>query len=165
MGGGAAAVRAGMTTATTIGLIGSGHIGGTVSRLATAAGYDVVVSNSRGPQTLADLVGELGPHARAATPEEAAKAGDIVVVTIPLKNLRDVPTAPLAGKAAIDTLNSYPQRDGHIADLDNEKTTPSQMVQAHLPASKVVKAFNHIYATELTTHGPPPGSEDPPRLA
>src|SRR6201987_3842041 len=158
MGGGAAAVRAGMTTATTIGLIGSGHIGGTVSRLATAAGYDVVVSNSRGPQTLTDLVAELGPHARAATPEEAAKAGDIVVVTIPLKNLRDVPAAPLAGKIVIDTLNYYPQRDGHITDLDNEKTTTSEMVQAHLPASKVVKAFNHIYAAELTTPGHPAGS-------
>jgi 8-hydroxy-5-deazaflavin:NADPH oxidoreductase len=121
-------------------------------------GYDVVISNSRGPQTLADLVAELGPRARAATPEEAAKAGDIVVVTIPLKNLRDVPAAPLAGKIVIDTLNYYPQRDGHIADLDNEKTTTSEMVQAHLPASKVVKAFNHIYAAELTTHGQPAGS-------
>ena len=142
----------------TLGLIGAGHIGSQLARLAVRNGYDVVISNSRGPQTLADLVAELGPHARAATPEEAAKAGDIVVVTIPLKNLRDVPAAPLAGKIVIDTLNYYPQRDGHIADLDNEKTTTSEMVQAHLPASKVVKAFNHIYAAELTTHGQPAGS-------
>ena len=142
----------------TLGLIGAGHIGSQLARLAVKNGYDVVVSNSRGPQTLADLVAGLGPHARAATPEEAAKAGDIVVVTIPLKNLRDVPAAPLAGKIVIDTLNYYPQRDGHIADLDNEKTTTSEMVQAHLPASKVVKAFNHIYAAELTTHGQPAGS-------
>src|ERR1051325_1214065 len=142
----------------TLGLIGAGHIGSQLARLAVKNGYDVVVSNSRGPQTLADLVAELGPHARAATPEEAAKAGDIVVVTIPLKNLRDVPAAPLAGKIVIDTLNYYPQRDGHIADLDNEKTTTSEMVQAHLPASKVVKAFNHIYAAELTTHGQRAGS-------
>jgi 8-hydroxy-5-deazaflavin:NADPH oxidoreductase len=142
----------------TLGLIGAGHIGSQLARLAVKNGYDVVVSNSRGPQTLADLVAELGPHARAATPEVAAKAGDIVVVTIPLKNLRDVPAAPLAGKIVIDTLNYYPQRDGHIADLDNEKTTTSEMVQAHLPASKVVKAFNHIYAAELTTHGQPAGS-------
>ena len=127
----------------TLGLIGAGHIGSQLARLAVKNGYDVVVSNSRGPQTLADLVSELGSHARAATPEEAAKAGDIVVVTIPLKNLRDVPAAPLAGKIVIDTLNYYPQRDGHIADLDNEKTTTSETVQAHLPASKVVKAFNH----------------------
>ena len=142
----------------TLGLIGAGHIGSQLARLAVKNGYDVVVSNSRGPQTLADLGAELGPHARAATPEVAAKAGDIVVVTIPLKNLRDVPAAPLAGKIVIDTLNYYPQRDGHSTDLDNEKTTTSEMVQAHLPASKVVKAFNHIYAAELTTHGQPAGS-------
>src|SRR6201984_2905459 len=142
----------------TLGLIGAGHIVSQLARLAVKNGYDVVVSNSRGPQTLADLVAELGPHARAATAEEAAKAGDIVVVTIPLKNLRGVPAAPLAGKVVIDTLNYYPQRDGHIADLNNEKTRPPEMVQAHLPASKVVKAFNHIYAVELTTHGQPAGS-------
>src|ERR1700722_7261195 len=82
----------------TLGLIGAGHIGSQLARLSVKNGYDVVGSNSRGPQTLADLVRELGPHARAATPEEAAEAGDIVVVTIPLKNLRDVPAAPLAGK-------------------------------------------------------------------
>jgi predicted dinucleotide-binding enzyme len=149
----------------TLGLIGAGHIGSQLARLAVKNGYDVIVSNSRGPQTLADLVRELSPHARAATPEEAGKAGDIVVVTIPLKNLRDVPAAPLAGKIVIDTLNYYPQRDGHIADLDNEKTTTSELVQAHLPASKVVKAFNHIYAAELTTHGQPSGSPDRRALA
>jgi predicted dinucleotide-binding enzyme len=149
----------------TLGLIGAGHIGSQLARLAVKNGYDVVVSNSRGPETLADLVHELGPHARAATREEAAKAGDIVVVTIPLKNLRDVPVSPLSGKIVIDTLNYYPQRDGHIADLDNEKTTTSEMVQAHLPASKVVKAFNHIYAAELTMHGQPAGSPDRRALA
>ena len=142
----------------TIGLIGAGHIGSQLARLAVKNGYNVVISNSRGPETLADLVRELGPHARAATPKEAGQLGDIVVVTIPLKNLGDVPVAPLAGKVVIDTLNYYPQRDGHIADLDNEKTTTSEMVQGHLPRSRVVKAFNHIYAAELTTHGQPAGS-------
>jgi predicted dinucleotide-binding enzyme len=149
----------------TLGLIGAGHIGSQLARLAVRHGYDVVISNSRGPETLADLIGELGPHARAATAVEAARAGDMVVVTIPLKNLGDVPAAPLAEKIVIDTLNYYPQRDGHIADLDNEKTTTSEMVQAHLPASKVVKAFNHIYAAELTTHGQPSGSPDRRALA
>jgi len=142
----------------TIGLIGAGRIGSQLARLAVKNGYNVVISNSRGPETLADLVRELGPHARAATPEETGQLGDIVVVTIPLKNLGDVPVAPLAGKVVIDTLNYYPQRDGHIADLDNEKTTTSEMVQAHLPGSRVVKAFNHIYAAELTTHGQLAGS-------
>ena len=107
----------------TIGLIGAGHIGSQLARLAVKNGARVVSSNSRGPETLADLVRDLGPFARAATPEEAARAGDLVVVTIPRKSLGDVPVAPLAGKIVIDTLNYYPQRDGHIADLDNEKTT------------------------------------------
>jgi predicted dinucleotide-binding enzyme len=143
---------------TTIGLIGAGHIGSQVARLAVKNGYDVVVSNSRGPETLAALVKELGPKARAATALEAAQAGDIVVVTIPLKSIKTVPIQPLVGKVVIDTNNYYPQRDGHIAELDRETTTTSELLQAHLPKSKVVKAFNHIYAAELTTHGQPAGT-------
>jgi len=149
----------------TIGLIGAGHIGSQLARLAVANGYDVVVSNSRGPQTLSALVAELGPKARAATPAEAAASGDIVVVTIPLKSYRDVPVAPLAGKIVIDTNNYYPQRDGQIPELDNESTTTSELLQAHLPKSKVVKAFNHLYAASLTTDGQPAGSENRRALA
>jgi predicted dinucleotide-binding enzyme len=144
----------------TIGLIGAGHIGSQIARLAVANGYDVVISNSRGPETLSKLVAELGPRARAGTVLEAARAGDIVVVTIPLKNYRTVPVEPLAGKIVIDTNNYYPERDGHIPELDNESTTTSELLQNHLPASKVVKAFNHIYAAELTTHGQPPGTKN-----
>lgn len=142
----------------TIGLIGAGHIGSQVARLAIAAGHEVVISNSRGPDTLAALVAELGPKARAATPAEAAAAGELVVVTVPLKNVTEVPVAPLAGKIVIDTNNYYPERDGHIAALDDESTTTAELLQKHLPASKIVKAFNHIYAAELTTHGQPTGS-------
>jgi predicted dinucleotide-binding enzyme len=143
---------------TTIGLIGAGHIGSQVARLAASHGYDVVISNSRGPDTLSELVKELGPRARAGTVDDAATAGDIVVVTIPLKNYRQVPAAPLAGKVVIDTNNYYPQRDGHIAELDDESTTTAELLQQHLPASKVVKAFNHIYAAQLTTDGRPAGT-------
>jgi 8-hydroxy-5-deazaflavin:NADPH oxidoreductase len=143
---------------TTLGLIGAGHIGSQVARLAVANGYDVVLSNSRGPETLAGLVAELGPRARAATTLEAAKSGDIVVVTIPLKAIHAVPVEPLTGKIVVDTNNYYPSRDGHIRELDEEKTTTSGLLQAHLPKSKVVKAFNHIYAAELTTHGQPAGT-------
>jgi predicted dinucleotide-binding enzyme len=142
----------------TIGLIGAGRIGSQVARLAVAHGYSVVISNSRDPETLAALVNDLGPRARAATPVEAAQDGEIVVVTIPLKNVRSVPVEPLAGKVVIDTNNYYPQRDGQIPELDDESTTTSELLQAHLPKSKVVKAFNHIYAAELTTHGQPAGT-------
>jgi predicted dinucleotide-binding enzyme len=122
---------------TTIGLIGAGQIGSQIARLSVAHGYNVVISNSRGPETLGALVAELGPNARAATASDAAKAGDIVVVTVPLKNYREVPVEPLAGKIVIDTNNYYPQRDGHIPELDNESTTTSELLQAHLPASTV----------------------------
>lgn len=142
----------------TIGLIGAGHIGSQVARLAVANGYDVVLSNSRGPETLAPLIAELGPRARAATPVEAAKAGDFVVVTVPLKAYQQVPVEPLAGKIVIDTNNYYPERDGHIPELDNESTTTSELLQSHLPKSRVVKAFNHIYAAQLTTDGRPAGT-------
>ena len=144
----------------TIGLIGAGHIGSQLARLAVKSGYDVVISNSRGPESLAALVAELGAKSRAALPAEAAKAGDIVVVTVPLKNYSQVPVAPLAGKVVIDTNNYYPERDGHIPELDNESTTTSELLQAHLPTSKVVKAFNHIYAAALTTDGQPSGSKN-----
>ena len=142
----------------TIGLIGAGNIGSQLARLAVANGYDVVVSNSRGPETLQGLVTELGGNARAATAAEAAAAGDLVVVTIPLKDYESVPVEPLAGKIVIDTNNYYPQRDGRIAELDDESTTVSELLQAHLPASRVVKAFNHIGSADLTTAGTSSGT-------
>ena len=150
---------------TTWGLIGSGHIGSTVARLAVAAGHDVVLSNSRGPETLADLVDELGPHARAASPAEAARAGDLVVVTIPLRSYPQVPAQELRGKVVVDTMNYYPQRDGHIAELDDESTSSSELLQAHLPEAKVVKAFNNIFFQHLAALPRPSGAEDRSALA
>jgi hypothetical protein len=149
----------------TIGLIGAGHIGSQLARLAVSNGYDVVISNSRGPATLTDLVAELGPRARAATPDETAAAGDVVVVTIPLNRYRQVPIAPLAGKIVIDTNNYYPQRDGHITVLDEKKSSTAELLQAHLPASRVVKAFNHIAAAELTADSRPAGTPNRRALA
>jgi predicted dinucleotide-binding enzyme len=134
---------------TTIGFIGSGNIGGTVARLAVDAGYDVVVSNSRGPETLADLTRSLGQKARAATATQAATAGDIVVVSVPLGKIAQIPAEPLAGKIVIDTCNYYPERDGAIAALDDKKVTTSGLVQQHLPAATVVKAFNNIVFRHL----------------
>ena len=142
----------------TIGRIGAGMIGSQVARLAVAAGYDVVISNSRGPETLSTLVAELGPKARAGTVFDAASSGDVVVVAIPLKDYGKVPVEPLKGKVVIDTGNYYPARDGRIRELDEEATTTSELLQRHLPASKVVKAFNHIYAAQLTTDGQPAGT-------
>jgi len=134
---------------TTIGLIGSGHIGSTVARLAVDAGHEVVLSNSRGPETLHDVVESLGSGARAATAEEAAAAGDLVVLTIPLKNVGQVPAEALRGKVVIDTSNYYPQRDGQIAALDDQTMATSELVGSRLPGARLVKAFNNIHYSHL----------------
>ena len=145
---------------TTVGFIGSGRIGSTVARLAVAAGYHVVMSNSRGPQTLTGLVDELGPLARAATGEQAAAEGDLVVLTIPLRAAQSVPAAPLAGQLVIDTCNYYPQRDGQIAELDRGSLTSSELIQRHLAGVQVVKAFNNIYYQHLLALSRPAGATD-----
>lgn len=150
---------------TTIGILGAGHIGSQVARKAVQLGYDVVISNSRGPETLADLVAELGPRARAATAAEAAAAGDFAVVTVPLKNIKEIPAEPLAGKIVIDTNNYYWERDGRFPSLDNGEATTSGLLQEHLPESKVAKGFNHIMYTDITTDGTPAGTENRRALA
>ncbi len=150
---------------TTLGLIGAGHIGSQLARAAVANGYTVVVSNSRGPETLSGLVAELGPAASAATSADAARAADLVVVTIPFKNIDALPVEALAGKTVIDTNNYYPQRDGQVAELDDASTTVSELLQRRLPGSHVVKAFNHIVAAALTADALPAGDPDRRALA
>ena len=145
---------------TTIGLIGAGNIGSTLAKLAVTAGYDVVLSNSRGPETLSDLVAELGDRARAGTSTEAAQAGDLVVVTIPLSSIPEVPVEPLRGKVVIDTNNYYPERFGQIVALDDGSTTTSELLQAHLPESHVVKGFNNIAFLHLAELARPAGSPE-----
>ncbi|MFT4030398.1 MAG: NAD(P)-binding domain-containing protein [Protaetiibacter sp.] len=145
---------------TTFGIIGAGNIGSQLARALTARGYRVVIANSRGPETLAGLIEELGPHARAATAQEAAEAADVAVVTVPLRAYREVPVAPLAGKIVLDTNNYYWERDGHIPRLDRGEVTTSGLLQAQLPESRVVKAFNHITAADITTTGTPAGTPD-----
>ncbi|WP_460773247.1 NADPH-dependent F420 reductase [Microbacterium sp. GXF7504] len=150
---------------TTVGIIGAGHIGSTLAKGLVDRGYDVVIANSRGPETLAGLVAELGPRARAATAADAAAAGDWAVVTVPLKALGQVPVEPLAGKLVVDTNNYYWERDGRIAELDEGRTTTSELLQRHLPASTVVKGFNHIMSGQILTDGTPAGTPDRRALA
>jgi predicted dinucleotide-binding enzyme len=143
-----------------IGIIGAGHIGGTLAQRFVDVGHEVAVSNSRGPETLAGLVAELGQRARAATPAEAEEFGEVVVVAIPFGRYRDVPTEGVAGKVVIDANNYYPQRDGQSEELDNDSTTSSELLQQHLPDARVVKAFNAIVWTNLRDGGKPAGAPD-----
>ena len=150
---------------TRVGIIGAGHIGSTLARGLAERGYEVVISNSRGPETLTALAGELGPNVSAGTVTDAAASGDVVIVTVPLKALDQIPVEPLAGKIVLDTNNYYWERDGRIAALDAKQTTTTGMLQEHLPDSKVVKAFYHLYSTDILTTGAPAGTEDRRALA
>ena len=136
-----------------IGIIGAGHIGGTTARLFVDAGHEVAISNSRGPDTLRELIATLGPNAHAATPSEAARFGEIVLVAIPLKDYTSLPVEDLRGKIVVDAMNYYPNRDGHYAQLDTGASTSSEMLAAHLPGARVVKAFNTIWFEHLKSKG------------
>ncbi|MGK5741465.1 NADPH-dependent F420 reductase [Micromonospora sp. URMC 103] len=144
----------------TLGFIGSGSIGTKLARLAIAAGIDVVMSNSRGPESLATTVAQLGERARAATPQEAARAGDWVVVSIPLSAYPQLPATDLAGKVVLDTTNYYPVRDGTFEVLDTGKLTSSELIQEHLSGSKLVKAFNNISDQHIPALARPSGAAD-----
>ncbi|WP_425569314.1 NADPH-dependent F420 reductase [Nonomuraea salmonea] len=143
-----------------MGFIGSGYIGSTIARLAIEAGHQVVLSNSRGPETLADTAAKLGPRASAATRGEAAAAGDIVVVTVPVKAFPTLTAAPLAGKTVIDTCNYGPERDGHIPELDSESLTSSELLLRYMPDAMVVKAFNNIFFKHLLSLARQAGAAD-----
>lgn len=143
---------------TTVGIIGAGFIGTALAKGLVERGYDVVISNSRGPETLASLIAELGPKATAATATEAADAGEWAIVTVPLKAVDELPAAELSGKIVLDTNNYYFERDGRIAELDDKVSTTSGIVQRHLKDSRVAKAFNHIMAEDILTGGSPAGT-------
>ena len=144
----------------TLGIIGSGHIGSAVARLAVAADMDVIIANSRGPETLQDLIAELGPRAQAGTVAEAAQRGDAVVLSIPLKAVADLPDGLLAGTLVLDTSNYYPSRDGSIAELRDDSVTTSELVQRQLGAARYVKAFNNILAAHIPALARPVDADD-----
>jgi predicted dinucleotide-binding enzyme len=136
-----------------IGIIGAGHIGATAARLFVDAGHEVAIANSRGPETLRELVAGLGPGARAATAAEAARFGEAVLVAIPLKDYTTLPAEELRGRIVIDAMNYYPGRDGHYAQLDSGEKASSELLAEHLPGARVVKAFNTIWFEHLKTLG------------
>lgn len=136
-----------------IGIIGAGNIGANAAKLFIKAGHEVAVANSRGPQTLVDLVAELGGKAKAATVEEAAGFGDVVLVSIPLGKYKELPPESFQGKIVIDSNNYYPGRDGNLAELDDGQTTSSELLAAHLRGARIVKGFNTIWFEHLKTQG------------
>ncbi|MET0495040.1 MAG: NAD(P)-binding domain-containing protein [Actinoplanes sp.] len=144
----------------TLGIIGAGAAGTGVARLAVAAGLDVVLSNSRGPETLAGLVAELGPRARAATPAQAARAADLVLASMFLAAHEHLPRPELAGKTVIDTMNYVPMPAWNSPELDRNELTSSELVQRHLTGARVVKAFHSIGPKQLLNLSRPAGATD-----
>jgi 8-hydroxy-5-deazaflavin:NADPH oxidoreductase len=136
-----------------IGIIGSGNIGANAARLFVRAGHEVALSNSRGGQGLEALVAELGGKAKAATIEEAARFGEVVLVAIPFGKFRTLPAHAFDGKVVIDAGNYYRQRDGKFAELDNDETTSSELLASHLKEARLVKGFNTIWSEHLATQG------------
>lgn len=145
---------------TGIGIIGSGAIGSAIARLAVAAGHDVLIANSRGPESLAGLVDELGPRARAGDARAAAAFGDVAVLTVPLAAYRHLPLDALADRTILSTGNYYPHRDGRIEELDTLTSTTAEYEQSLLPGTVLTKAFNNVLA-----HHIPALADSEPRTA
>lgn len=148
-----------------IGIIGSGAIGSGLARLAVDAGHEVLIANSRGPESLADLVGELGERASAGSVEDAAGFGDLTILSIPLTAYAALPSEKLAGRTVLSTGNYYPSRDGRIAELDSLELTTAEYEQHLIPGAVIVKAFNNIVAHHIPLLTRPAGSPDRSALA
>lgn len=141
-----------------IGIIGAGFIARAVTAVTMKSGHEVMVSNSRGPDTLFSLTGTTG--CKAGTPAEAAAFGELVVIAIPLKAYQSIPVTELVGKIVLDANNYYPVRDGHIEALDRGQLTSSELLAQHLPKSRIVKAFNAIVAADIEKDGGSAGAAD-----
>ena len=136
-----------------IGIIGAGNIGATAAGLFVKAGHAVAISNSRGPRTLQDLVKELGSGAQALSVEEAASFGDVVLISIPFGRYKQLLPEIFHDKIVIDTSNYYPERDGHIPEIDDGEITSSELLAKHLRSARIVKAFNTIWSEHLKSQG------------
>lgn len=141
-----------------IGIIGAGNVGGTLAARLIAAGHDVAISNSRGPETLQGAV----EGARPMTVADASRFGDVIVVSIPFGRYRELPAEAIGSKLVIDTNNYYPERDGRYPELDDDSTTSSELLRAHLPDADIVKSFNAISWINLRDGARAAG--DPERL-
>lgn len=136
-----------------IGIVGAGNIGATAAHLFIQAKHEVAISNSRGPETLQELVATLGAHAHGTTLEAAARFGDVVLVAIPFGKYQQLPAAAFRGKIVIDAGNYYPNRDGQITELNEGKSTSSELMASHLDGARLVKGFNTIWSEHLKMQG------------
>jgi predicted dinucleotide-binding enzyme len=142
-----------------IGIIGAGHIGATLAGHLTRVGHRVAIANSRGPETLSDLVAELGPRAHAATIDEAASFGRVVIAALPFGQFHALPAADIGDRILVDATNYFRRRDGAMELLEQGETTSSEMIAAHASDARVVKAFNTIRWEQLRDEARPAGDD------
>ncbi|MGE9550057.1 NADPH-dependent F420 reductase [Erwinia amylovora] len=139
-----------------IGILGAGFVGRAIAKLAIASGHQVMLSNSRGPQSLFSLRPMIG--CEVGTSAEASEYGEVVVVAVPLHALADLPAQLLAAKHLLDAVNYYPERDGEVALLESQQITTSELLGSFLPGARITKAFNAIPMTDLENGGLPAGN-------
>jgi hypothetical protein len=140
-----------------IGIIGSGHIGQALATRLVAAGHHVRLSNSRGPESLAETEQELGESASVGTVADAARFGSVVMLATPLAAINTLPAEALEGKILVDANNYYPSRDGQIEAVDSGQSGSSELLASHLPGTKVIKAFNTMWSENLLHKAVPSG--------
>jgi 8-hydroxy-5-deazaflavin:NADPH oxidoreductase len=138
-----------------IGIIGAGRIGQALAVRFAEAGHEVMISNSRGPESLSDVVASIDGNVRAGSLKDAARFGNLAVVAIPLPAIRDLPPGPFVSKFVIDATNYYPEPGGRVPELDADATTSSELLASLLPGASVVKAFNTIYFRRLLDESRP----------
>lgn len=147
-----------MTDRPVIGIFGAGKVGTALARLLVASGYDVLITGSPRQTALDLLVSVVAPGARVVTPAELVDVSDVIIVAVPFGKAGTVPWADFGGKVVVDAMNYWPPVDGHIAAIDDDERSTTEINAARNPLARVVKSFNHIGYHEMEDDSMDPGS-------